>query len=883
MKTLKYILPIFILPILLVAKESNYRTVGQLHSQNEVTEPAHVHNSNDANSQNREEIDLFLEDFENGENGWNLGNGWQIVDDQYGASETHSVNSPNDFSTQNGTWDLLSPVWTLPALGEGETMNFDFWIFGDMPDTDGDGDNYLEDYYTISIMDVDALAWHPSSTNSYDGESYWCGDEEVGGYLDSWIQFMDTPSFTVPTLGQLTADLMWTIEDPAGAVVAGSCTDGWDAANVQISVDGGQSWELLVSNQMPYDFDCGYGWIWNSPEYDTGGSLNNVAAGWGGDSNGWNNHSFNLAQYAGQEAIVRFAFGSDPAFCTLDDGSITGFHVDNINVSGVLDCSPENSCETAVSGAVWVDQFYDYCDDAQPGGLGWEQYLPGYPFNGNVFMDISDFAEKNVTFRIQTRYDADDDGGSGLGLHIDDFRIYKVSGGSYPPPTGLAGEAGDMSANLSWNDMNASGTDDFIYDNDAFDNGITVTGNSAWAGERIDLAGPSTINSISVFNNNTVDTTLTVAVFGQFGSLFGNEEVYSTTVEALAGTWSTVDVSWDMTNAFIVAHEFNGSFSAALDESAAGTGHSMVMLNAGWDNWLDIAAANALADGEWGIRTNVTFQGAGVTYNVYQDGVMVQSALGTNSATADGLDNNVDYSFAVSATYGDGEESGLSSSIVVTPFAQTVHEEYHDDGSAESSFEAGSGNFAAVKYSAATDEDVVRFKWFQEGEGGAFYVKIFDDVNGAPGDELFSQVVAGGLVDGWNDKDLLANGWTVSGDFWIGTKSFSSTQPFGVDDSGTGTSMSSIGTSGEWTPIDGNLMIRVFLDCGADCDSGSECTAGDVNSDGIINVLDIVASVNFVLGSSSPSESEACASDYNGDGIINVLDIVAMVNIVLGG
>ena len=309
----------------------------------------------------------------------------------------------------------------------------------------------------------------------------------------------------------------------------------------------------------------------------------------------------------------------------------------------------------------------------------------------------------------------------------------------------------------------------------------------------------------------------------------------------------------------------------------------MVMLNAGWDNWLDIAAANALADGEWGIRTNVTFQGAGVTYNVYQDGVMVQSALGTNSATADGLDNNVDYTFAVSATYGDGEESGLSSSIVVTPFAQTVHEEYHDDGSAESSFEAGSGNFAAVKYSAATDEDVVRFKWFQEGEGGAFYVKIFDDVNGTPGDELFSQVVAGGLVDGWNDKDLLANGWTVSGDFWIGTKSFSSTQPFGVDDSGTGTSMSSIGTSGEWTPIDGNLMIRVFLDCVADFVSGSECTAGDVNSDVIINVLDIVASVNFVLGSSSPSESEACASDYNGDGIINVLDIVAMVNIVLGG
>jgi len=32
-------------------------------------------------------------------------------------------------------------------------------------------------------MDIDALAWHGTSTDSYDGNSYWCGDEEVGGYL----------------------------------------------------------------------------------------------------------------------------------------------------------------------------------------------------------------------------------------------------------------------------------------------------------------------------------------------------------------------------------------------------------------------------------------------------------------------------------------------------------------------------------------------------------------------------------------------------------------------------------------------------------------------------------------------------------------------------
>jgi hypothetical protein len=62
MKTLKYILPIFILPILLIAKENSYRTVGQLHAQNEVTEPAHVDNSNTPSLQTREAIDLIVED-----------------------------------------------------------------------------------------------------------------------------------------------------------------------------------------------------------------------------------------------------------------------------------------------------------------------------------------------------------------------------------------------------------------------------------------------------------------------------------------------------------------------------------------------------------------------------------------------------------------------------------------------------------------------------------------------------------------------------------------------------------------------------------------------------------------------------------------------------
>ena len=75
-------------------------------------------------------------------------------------------------------------------------------------------------------QDTDALAWQSSATDSYDGNSWWCAEEGVGangGYLDSWIQFLDTPSFTVPASGVLSADMKWAIEDYAGATVAGTC------------------------------------------------------------------------------------------------------------------------------------------------------------------------------------------------------------------------------------------------------------------------------------------------------------------------------------------------------------------------------------------------------------------------------------------------------------------------------------------------------------------------------------------------------------------------------------------------------------------------------------------------------------------------------------
>jgi hypothetical protein len=64
-----------------------------------------------------------------------------------------------------------------------------------------------------------------------------------------------------------------------------------------------------------------------------------------------------------------------------------------------------------------------------------------------------------------------------------------------------------------------------------------------------------------------------------------------------------------------------------------------------------------------------------------------------------------------------------------------------------------------------------------------------------------------------------------------------------------------------------------------DCSDG--CVSGDINSDGSIDVLDVVNTVGFILGSSAPTEDQGCAADINSDGNIDVLDVVQIVQIIL--
>ena len=79
-------------------------------------------------------------------------------------------------------------------------------------------------------------------------------------------------------------------------------------------------------------------------------------------------------------------------------------------------------------------------------------------------------------------------------------------------------------------------------------------------------------------------------------------------------------------------------------------------------------------------------------------------------------------------------------------------------------------------------------------------------------------------------------------------------------------------------PGNSNVMIARAQKYGYDHFDNIGGISGDVNGDEIVNVLDIILTVNIILGAAEFNQS----ADVNEDTIVNVLDIVALVNIILG-
>ncbi len=180
------------------------------------------------------------------------------------------------------------------------------------------------EYYDATGVSDWIENWHLSTVGSYLGNSWWMGDEELGGYTNHRYLVLDTPELTLSVVNpELHFMFSLCCEDSGG----GAEYDGWDGANVRISTDGGASWTPIMGTPA-YNAASIYSYGY---EFSEGMGI----PGWCSTTQwlNWTESVFDLSAYSGESVRIRFAFASDPAYCTEDDDSMFGFRIDNIEIS----------------------------------------------------------------------------------------------------------------------------------------------------------------------------------------------------------------------------------------------------------------------------------------------------------------------------------------------------------------------------------------------------------------------------------------------------------------------------------------------------------------------------------------------------------------------
>lgn len=78
-----------------------------------------------------------------------------------------------------------------------------------------------------------------------------------------------------------------------------------------------------------------------------------------------------------------------------------------------------------------------------------------------------------------------------------------------------------------------------------------------------------------------------------------------------------------------------------------------------------------------------------------------------------------------------------------------------------------------------------------------------------------------------------------------------------------------------WIYFDGEQEYWLYV-----CDF-LEFDVGDVNQDGLLDIIDIVLVINYILGHAEFSLEQLCSFDLNQDGLVIVLDILLAVSWIL--
>jgi len=193
--------------------------------------------------------------------------------------------------------------------------------------------------------------WHPDEWNAYQGSgtSWWMADTanyNPGGYDNDWYVVLETDLFVLSGSDlQLTFYHRYALENPDGASDYNINYDGWDGINVRISVNGGSTWDVLTDPVPAYT--CTSLWSFGGIHLEGPG-----IPGWAGRQMDWTQVSFDLSAYFNQTVMIRFDFASDGGYASIDDNSMFGWQIDEIEVS--------NNSETLYTNSGTTDNIHTY-------------------------------------------------------------------------------------------------------------------------------------------------------------------------------------------------------------------------------------------------------------------------------------------------------------------------------------------------------------------------------------------------------------------------------------------------------------------------------------------------------------------------------------------
>lgn len=179
-------------------------------------------------------------------------------------------------------------------------------------------------------------------------------------------------------------------------------------------------------------------------------------------------------------------------------------------------------------------------------------------------------------------------------------------------------------------------------------------------------------------------------------------------------------------------------------------------------------------------------------------------------------------------------------------------------------------------------------------------LSVIENSNG--GVDLTANVALESALSLPNNKIIFILTYNYSSSYFATVEGYYDEQ-FNLSNAGeSGTFMHSFLLDGSWDidNVKAVVMVQTFTSTGQDWDgsygpyskypihqaaiSGLETDvwiAGDPNNDGTVNVLDVLLTVNHIVGIEPLTGPAFYAADVNDDGVVNVMDVVTIVQIIL--